>query len=761
VGYKWCARLVTMIAVTVAGACAAPLQRASLGGPPPTAPAQSLPAVSAQSLGRPTIGIALGGGSARGLAHVGVIRWLEEHRIPIDVTAGTSMGGLVGGAFASGMDAAELDAFMRGLDWDQLFGASAFAFKNIRRKTDARAFPSRLEFGLKGGIVPPTALNNGEYIELLFGRIAAPYHAMDSFDELPTPFRAVAVDLITASQVVMERGSLADAMRATMSLPLIFPPVHADGRVLVDGGAMNNVPADVARQMGADRVIAINVGNLEDSESLNLTMLGLAGATIDAMMRASTLKALASADVVVNVPLTAFGSLDWRRAPELVVEGYRAAEAARDALLPLAVSEAEYEAWRRARLARRRTALPTPTFARSEGFVSSDARRLEVLLARHVGVPIDLDLLEIDITELTGLDRYETITWRLVRGDADTFGLLVRGRPKPYAPPFMMLGLNLENTTSNDFRITTTARYLSFDVLGSGSELRLDGTIGSNPGIGGELYRPIGSTPLFVAPYAGVGTQTLNIIEDDAVMARYGQTRLRTGVNLGINLGAWSDLRSGMYVGRSSATIEVGDPGLPEVKGKETGAELVWRLDTQDSPAVPSLGVFSRVRLSHAFDSPDLSTSVDTFATRRSLTQLEGGASQFWMAGSSGRVFVYGATGTSFGDTPLPTYQFALGSPFRLGSYAFGELRGAHYYVATGGYLRQIARLPDFLGGPIFLGGWLENGDAFNTWSDAKWRTNGSVGVVADTLFGPVIIAGSSGFDGRWRTFLGVGRLFR
>jgi NTE family protein len=524
---------------------------------------------------------------------------------------------------------------------------------------------------------------------------------------------------------------------------------------------MNNVPADVARQMGADRVIAVNVGDLEDRESLNLTMLGLAGATIDAMMRASTLKALASADVVVNVPLTAFGSLDWRRAPELVDEGYRAAEAARDALLPLAVSESEYEAWRQARLARRRTALPTPTFVRSEGFVSNDARRLDVLLARHIGVPIDLDLLETDITELTGLDRYETITWRLVRGDTDTFGLLVRGRPKPYAPPFMMLGLNLENTTSNDFRITTTARYLSFDGIGSGSEFRLDGTIGPNPGIGAELYRPIAATPLFVAPYAGVGTQTLNLIEDDAVVARYGQTRVRTGVNLGINLGTWSDLRAGMYVGRSSATIEVGDPGLPEVEGKETGAELFWRLDTQDSPAVPSRGVLSRIRLSHAFDSSDLSTSAATSSTRRSLTQLEGGASQFWMAGSSGRLFAYGATGTSFGDTPLPTHQFALGSPFRLGAYAFGELRGAHYYVATGGYLRQVARLPDFLGGPVFMGGWLENGDAFASWSDARWRTNGSVGVVADTLFGPVIVAGSSGFDGRWRTYLGVGRLFR
>ena len=160
------------------------------------------------------------------------------------------MGGLIGGAFATGMSATEIDDMLKRLNWDEMFGASNFAFKNIRRKADARAYPSRLEFGLARGIVPPTSLNNGEQVDLLVGRIAAPYYEMQTFDELPTPFRAVAVDLLTATPVVIDRGSLATAMRATMSLPLIFPPVERDGRVLVDGGAMNNVPADVVRAHG-------------------------------------------------------------------------------------------------------------------------------------------------------------------------------------------------------------------------------------------------------------------------------------------------------------------------------------------------------------------------------------------------------------------------------------------------------------------------------------------------------------------------------
>lgn len=754
-------RLVALIAFLVAGSagCAAPFQRASPQAPSPRPEPATVPVT--RVAGRPAVGVAFGGGSARGIAHVGVIRWLEEHRIPVDVAAGTSMGGLVGGAFASGMDAGELGAFIESLDWDQLFGASSFAHKNIRRKADARAYPSRLEFGLRGGIVPPAALNSGEHVELLLGRIAAPYFDIDSFDDLPTPFRTVAVDLLSAQPVVMRDGSLADAMRATMSLPLIFPPIEVNGQVLVDGGTMNNVPADVVKAMGAERVIAVNVGDLSDREGVSYTMFGIAGTSLDAMMRASTRRALTAADVVINVELDQYGSLDWRRAGELIEEGYRAAEAMRDQLLPFALSEADFDAWRAARQARRRTELPAPAFIDLEGFGSDDAKRLNTLLAHHVGAPLDVGVLEHDIAVIAGLDRYQTVTWQLVRDTARGLGVRVRGRLKPYAPPFMMLGVNLENTTSSDFRITATARYLAFDTIGSGSELRLDGTIGSNPGLAMELFRPIGATALFVAPYAGVGTVTFNQIDDDAVIARYRQTISRAGLNVGGHLGSRSDVRIGPYIGRTSASIEVGDPGFPEVRGVETGAELVWRVDTQDSPVVPSGGLLSQVRLLRVFNGPDVVVGEQTLDVHAALTQLSGTANHFWSIGARDRVFVYGGLGASFDSTPLPTDEFALGSPFRLGAYDAGELRGPHYYVATGGYFRRVGRLPDFMGGPIFAGGWLENGDAFAEWRHAGWRTNAGAGLVMDTLIGPVVVAGSFSFDGRWRTYLGVGRIFR
>ena len=748
-----------LIIVLVQAGCAT--SRHPISSPAATSNASPTVVPARPSTARPRVGVAFGGGSARGLAHIGVIRWLEEHRVPIDLVAGTSMGGLVGGSFATGLDAEPLTTLLTTLDWDALFGSSNFAYRNIRRKADARAFPSHLEFGLKRGLGAPTALNNGQQVELLLTRISAPYHLIDRFDELPTPFSAVAVDLAHASQVVLNRGSLAQAMRATMSLPLIFPPVEIDGRLLVDGGAMNNVPVDVVRAMGADRVIAVNVGELEDPDEIDVTMLGVVGATIDAMMRNSTRKVIAGADVVIDVPLKEFGSLDWRRSTELIDEGYKAADALRDRLLPMALDESAYAEWRAERQRRRRTAIPTPTFVTTEGFADGDSRRLTTMLSRHVGAALDIAGLEEDLAVLSGLDRYETIAWRFVVNDTGSTGLEIRGRPKPYAPPFMMLGVNLENTTSSDFNITATGRYLAYGIPTSASELRVDGTIGSDPAIGAELYAPIRSSRFFVAPHASVSTATFNVIEDDEVIARYGHTFTRVGAAAGVNLGVRSDLRLNAFVGHRKADVEVGNPIFPRVSGKETAADLTWRYDGQDSPVVPTSGLLATARVLHVFENPDVIVNDQVLGSADPTTQLSASGNHFWSLGKSNRLFVAGGGGSSWGGTPLPYNQFSLGMPFRLGAYQSGEIYGENYYLATAGYLREIARLPDFIGGPVFAGGWLENGDAFNRWEDATWRSNVSGGIVMDTIIGPVMVGMSADFDGRWRTYLAIGRIFK
>ena len=707
---------------------------------------------------RPRIGVAFGGGSARGLAHVGIIRWFEEHRIPIDLVAGTSMGGLIGGAFASGLSADELAGLIGRTDWDEMFGFSPFRYKNIRRKEDARAYPSRIELGTRHGIVLPPALNSGQQVDFLVLRVVGPYGTLSSFDDLPTPFRAMAVDFVTAEQVVLEKGSLASALRATMSLPGIFPPVERDGRVLVDGGAMNNVPADVVRAMGADTVIAINVGYVRDTRVANRSFVAVMGQTVDVMMEASARTAMKAADIVITPPLAGFGSLDFRRSAELAEAGYGAADAMKAVLLPLALDEAQWRAYQEQRRARRKSAWPTPQFLSVVGAVPSDRARIEATLARRVGQPLEVDGLEADLETFAGLDRYETVQWQLAEVDGRP-GLQVDVRPKAYAPPFLMLGASLQNTTTSDFAFQLAARYLAFDVAGSGSELRLDAAVGVEPTAAAELYRPVRHGALFVAASALARRETLNFVSEDVVVARYREDRAAVGFDVGVNVGRDSDVRAGLSIGHLSTSVETGDPELPELHGRETRGRLAWRYDGQDNPVIPKSGTRAAATLQHVFDSPEPPPEFTTDRSNRGITQAEFRGSSFWSRGRRDRLFLSGGAGTSWGR-PLANEQFQLGAPMRLGAYSAGELRGDHYAVLTTGYLRGVRRLPDFLGGMIFAGGWLENGSAFADIGTAKLRTNVSVGVMADTLVGPALLAASADFRGAWRYYVGVGRLF-
>jgi NTE family protein len=719
--------------------------------------------VSAQEPARPRVGVALGGGSARGLAHVGVLRWFEEHRIPIDVMVGTSMGGLVGGAFASGWSSAELATLLEETDWDTMFGGSSFKFRNVRRKLDGRAYPSRIEFGLKGGLTMPEAINNGQQVELMLARIAAVYGSLDSFDVLPTPFRAVSVDLLTAERVVLDRGSLARAMRATMSLPGVFPPVEMDGRVLVDGGAMNNVPADVVRDLGADVVIAVNVGAAADKTTVNYTIFGLMGGTVDAMMRASTREAMKAATIVITPALDGFGSLDWRRNSELAEQGYRAAEAIRDQLLPLALGEQAWADYVARRRERRRDTLPVPAFVQIEGAASADERTMVERLEPQLGQPINLDTLEATLATFGGLDRYDSVGWELTYREGEP-GLLVRARSRRHAPPFFMLGIGLENTTTGEFSFELAGRYLTFDAVGSGSEMRIDAAAGSTPSAGVELLKPLGTSHLFWALTGQVKKQRLNLIQDDRIVAQYDQARSFVSGNVGVDLTRESELRLGVTIGWLDASVHAGDPGLPEIQGRESLARLRWLFDSQDSPIIPSSGIAVEGRAAYFLDSPELPPEFQDAGSNQDLLQADIEGSIFWSVRARGRdrVFVIFGAGTSFDGHPLATHQFQLGRPLRLGAYDLGEVRGNHYLQGTLGYLRGVGRLPDFLGGLIMLGGWVENGSAFNDWDAADLKNNVGFGVVGDTLVGPVIVGASIATDnGDWRYYVGIGRIFR
>jgi len=707
---------------------------------------------------RRTVGVAFGGGSARGFAHVGVIRWFEEHHVPIDLVAGTSMGALVGGAYAAGMSSAELAALARDTDWDEMFGGSSYRYKSVRRKNDARDYPSRLEFHLRRGFALPNALNNGLEVDLLLSRIGALYAGLPSFDSLPTPFRSVAVDLHTAKVVVFDSGSLPKAMRASMSLPGIFPPVQVGDYLLVDGGAMDNVPADVARAMGADVVVAVNIGSMAESRPVDGTLFGLVNSTMDAMMRASTRRGIAAADIIVNPVLAGFSGMDWRRASELAEEGYRAAEAMRDQLLPLAVNDATWRQYQEQRAARRRAKAPVISAIEIVGAAPEDERAMRHRLAEALGKPLDIGRLEDDVELFGGPDRYQSVGWDLAERDG-RYALVVRAYSRRTAPPLMMFTMNVQNLTTDEFTFQLAARLLSFDVLRPGAELRVDLALGTNSNLAAEWRDALGRSPFFIAPYAGLFLHRTNFIRENAIIAQYDESRAFGGLDLGITPSRYAEVRGGIQSGYYRARVRVGDPGLPSLEGPETQAQLRGTYDTQNSPVVPSEGIRVVGKARYVIAAPDLPASFPTSRTDDGLTQAEIGASNFWSwRERKERVFVVGQGGSSFGGEPLPTAQFVAGLPMRLDAFEVGERRGDNFATLTVGYLHAMSRLPDFLGGSLFVGTWLENGTIFDSGTNAKLITQMGLGGIVETLLGPALIGYS--FGGASRFYVAFGRLW-
>ena len=481
------ARPVRSLFVLASLACALAVRPAT--AQPATDPGTPAPAgEQASSTSRPKIGLALGGGSARGFAHIGVLEWFEENRIPIDYIGGTSMGGLVAGAYATGMNPAEIRALMKEVDWDNMFLAdSPYKFKSFRRKEDARAYPSQLKFGLKGGFQLPSGVNPGQRILWLLNRIALPYGILDSFDSLPTPYRCVATDLNKAEQVVLDRGNLSLAMRATMAIPLVFTPVQVGDRLLVDGGALNNIPADVVRQMGADIVIAVDVAaDVDGTETAKLTLFGVVGKTIDAMMMPGIRNALKSADVVIDPDLKGLTGMDFRKSDEMAERGLAASKAAADKLLRYRVEESVWQAHQAERARKRASASPEITFVKVNGVDEDRAKLITRAVAATPGQPVSIPDLELSLNYLTGNDLYDTIGYRLEYEDGKP-GLVLDVTPKSYAPPFLFFAFDLQNIDSNSFSADFRVRTVFTDVVNAGSELRADLTIGSNQYLGAEL----------------------------------------------------------------------------------------------------------------------------------------------------------------------------------------------------------------------------------------------------------------------------------
>ena len=711
---------------------------------------------------RPRVGLALGGGAARGLAHIGVLQWFDEHRIPVDVVGGTSMGGLIGGAFASGMSHGEIRALVDSLDWALVLSPDTpFVYKTFRRKEDTRAFPSQLRFGLKGGFKLPGGLSPGEQVGLLFDRIAAPYGTAVPFDNLPTPFRCVAADLRTASQVVFDGGWLAQALRATMAIPGVFSPVRIGSQVLVDGGILNNVPADVVKGTGlADVVIAVDVGADLTYEKTSDTIFNVIGETLDVMMRAAASHALADADLVLVPNLKGFTGGDFGRTEEFLKQGYQAAAANADTLLKYAVSEAEYAAWQAARGAKRQTALPPPSLIRVEGIGPRQAAEVQRRLNAHVGRPLNTGLLDRDLMLITGAGRYDTAEYRYDSENGQPI-LVVRVTPKSHGPPFVSLALDLQNTQGSDIEATFRSRMTLFDVLGAGSEGRVDISLGNTMAAEAELYRPVTRSGLFLAPRVFAERRDGPLFVDQVYTAEYRGRSAGAALDAGYVAGRLFEARVGYTIEDVSYEKRIGHDALPRVDGQQQFASLRTTFDNQTGPTIPARGAYIRTDLRRYFRIADVVSPDGTaIAEPDRAWSAEILGAYFHPLGSRGRLFIGGGGGTWF-DQTASANAFTLGGPFELGAFYTNELRGSEYLIGNVGYFHEIARIAEGAVGRLYLGAWIDEGATFEDLQQATFYTNANAALVLESPLGPVFAGGSVGANGRYRIYVGIGPILR
>jgi len=356
---------------------------------------------------RPTIGVALEGGGALGEAHIGVLKWFEDHHIPIDYLAGTSMGGLVGGLYATGKSADQLRDILRTADWTLLLGGETpYQDLSFRRKEDAREIPNAIQVGLKHGATLPPGLNSGHQVNLLIDRETLPYSTIHSFDELPIPFRCVSTEIVSGKAYVFQNGSLSDAMRATMSIPGVFAPVRRDNQIFVDGGLVDNLPTDVVRKMGADVVIGVHLQIAPAAAKEIQSAFSILGRSVELVIAETEIRGMAGADLIVKADVEKFTTMDYEKTAELVKIGYEAAEEKAQILKAYALDDQAWAEYLHEKDSRIRTRIGVPQFLKIEGVAGEAAINMQKFLSPLVGKPIDENSLQLLLTRLTGIGRY-------------------------------------------------------------------------------------------------------------------------------------------------------------------------------------------------------------------------------------------------------------------------------------------------------------------------------------------------------------------
>jgi NTE family protein len=574
---------------------------------------------------------------------------------------------------------------------------------------------------------------------------------MKSFDDLPIPFRCVATDLVSENPYVFDHGSLSSAMRASMSLPAFFTPVRDSSHLFVDGGLLDNLPVDVARQMGADIVIAVHLKTALLDPKTALSSVGVLQRSASVSIAVNELRSMEKADILLTVDLEQFDTTDYTQVDKIEAEGYKAAQSKSALLARLQVDENEWQSILAARRAKRKP-VPVPEFVEVTGAKGDVLKGLQHELSDLAGTSIDSTELDEKMMRITGLGRFARAGYHdAVRNGQH--GLAVEAVEKDYAPPTVHPALVIDGSDYKNVLFEVGGRITFLDLGGFGSEWRNDFIAGSEYGLKTEYFHPFTSyTGWFVAVHGTADSSPFFVYQRNKLLGSYRNRVMGGGLDFGYTFGRSSELRVGYEAGYRKINEDIGIPVAPAVHGVYGLTSLRYRLERFDDPVIPRQGV----RLESTFKFYDTAPGTrDVVPTE----ELRLGFAERTSEKSSVLLFASGGTSFSTRDTGFP--PFSLGGPLRLGAFGTNELLTNQYFLLQPAFLYKLREISPLLKQNIYLLTMYEAGKAYGQPSNAtKVAQDATVGVLFQTLFGPMFFGGSIGDNDHRKFFFKVGRFF-
>jgi NTE family protein len=702
------------------------------------ATALPVPVFSQDTGGAPKVGVVLSGGGARGAAHVGVLRVLEDLHIPIYCIVGTSMGSIVGGLYSSGVTLDEVEQVAVNTDWAGIFSDKISRQKvNFRDKTTWPNYITSLDFNFKEGITLPGGLIKGKRLDLMLRSLTL--NASRDFDQFPIPFRAIASNIETGEMVVLSQGDLARSLRASMAVPGVFAPVEIDGKLLVDGGVTQNLAVEAAKNMGADVVIAVNIGTPLSTRDEIESFLGVVGQLSNILTNrnvAEQISILGPQDTLIAPELGAVTTASFDKMDEAIEIGANAARGAREDLIRYSVGEDEYQAIRDQQLMKARTVKKIEFVKVDQQSVVGSGIIMKMITKSAQNI-LKKDVLAYDIFELYKQGNFEDIDFTIVEEDGKQ-GILINAKKQNKAVNTLEVGMEAAGTVQKDNSFLLVARHTASMLNSLGAQWRNEIWIGQYTLLSSEFYQPLSpyTWHMFLEPRAEYFSYPVDLYvdyTDDHATARYSVKRLNAGLDIGLQMGEYGEARFGYMNGKAEYSLDTGSSLLPDSKNDDGAMRASLVFDRLDSPFFPRHGSFLSAQ--YLYGRERLGSDYDYGLLRTSIVK----PFSFGMH----TILFRGMWETNFDSTEALDKGFFLGGLFKLSGFNMNQLYGRHVGLAEMIYFARIAKLPTLLGSDLYAGASFEAGNAWMRSSEISTSDTiyaGSLFVSMDTRIGPIYL---------------------